>query len=185
MAYNDTPLPTDTPAQSQNPMRQNFQQIATSYNTDHVPLSAGSNVGYSNKDTLVSQGSDPGAVAAAGIIYTKTPTSHTELFYKGESGTGKILQMTNQSLTASAGEGFTPGGLQVRCGVGGIPAGSPGTLAVTYGVVFPNNTIAVAVSVNNANTIVQTDRSSYSASGFTAAANSGGGTNFAWIAVGY
>jgi hypothetical protein len=117
MAYDTTiPAATHTPAQDQPLMQGNFLQIANSYNTDHIPLTSGSNIGFSNKTTYVNQASDPAAVASTGIVYSKTVGGHTELFYEGEAASGKILQITNQNLTTSSGEGFIPGGLQIRSG---------------------------------------------------------------------
>jgi len=186
MAYNDTPLATETPAQSQPLMRQNFQQIATSYNTDHIPLSSGTNVGYSNKNTLVSQLSDPGGVASAGIIYSKnviytTPSAtHTELFYEGEVGTGSILPITNQTLVASSGQGMLPGGLQIRAAatsISNIPS------IVSFNLQFPTSCISVVASnLSNGNIVRIT---SITSTGFTAAAGAGGPVNIVYIAVGY
>lgn len=186
MAYNDTPLPTETPAQSQPLMRQNFQQIATSYNTDHIPLSSGANVGYSNKDTLVSQISDPGGVASAGIIYTKTPVSHTELFYEGESGTGKILQMTNQILTSSAGEGFMPGGVQIRVGTVSLLCDN-NTHSFNYSTVFPTGTVIGIASAGNSNMTSLPQFISGSTSQITLKCNISGSPtlNVVYIAIGY
>src|SRR5580700_5222573 len=147
MAYDQTvPNASHTPAQDQPVMQGNFLQIATSYNTDHIPLTSGSNVGYSNKTTYVSQASDPSGVASAGIAYSKIPVSHTELFYEGEAGTGKILQMTNQALTTASGEGFLAGGLQIRSG---SAASNNGGVTTSFSSAFPTACISVVASGTN------------------------------------
>lgn len=197
MSYNDTPLSTETPAQSQPLMRQNFQQIANSYNTDHIPLTSGSNVGYSNKLTLVEQGSDPGGVNTTDIVYSKATTetqgittyTRDELFVRGYGFDNaapavpifKTSQITNQALLAASGEGFIPGGLQIRTGT----KTGPGTnIPVTY-TAFPTATLtAFAISNGNSRTW---DTSALGPGGFTANASSalGGGDVFFWLAIGY
>src|SRR5215469_11178606 len=87
MTYNTgIPAAGNTPAHDQPLMQQNFTQIATSYNTDHIALNSGSNAGFSNKTTLVQQGSDPANVVNAGIAYTKAVGARTELFYRPDGG---------------------------------------------------------------------------------------------------
>ena len=154
MAYNDTPLPTQTPSQSQPLMRQNFQQIGTSYNTDHIPLTSGSNVGYSNKLTLVSQSGDPGSVAGTGIFYTKG--SPAQAFFENAAA---ILQLTNLPIVVvGANSGLTtPFGLVINWGI--VVPSTTGT-SVTFAVPFNGgglgslNLQAQSTVVNTLNNVV-------------------------------
>ncbi len=92
MAYNDTPLPNETPAQSQPLMRQNFQQIATSYNTDHVPLSSGTNVGMHTKVDFASPLSPfPTSAPNQSVAFIATQNGKTELFYNRDGLTPNIF----------------------------------------------------------------------------------------------
>jgi hypothetical protein len=180
MAYNDTPLPTETPAQSQPLIRQNFKQIADSYNTDHIPFT-GSPQGYSNKTTFVSQASDPTKVVNAGIAYTKTPAAHTELYYEGEAGTGSVLQITNQALTTASGEGFMPGGLQIRSG---SSTASIAGVTVNFTSAFPVACVSVVVCAFNSGNQVNVGSIAAGGGSFVAKSPQGNCSIF-YIATGY
>lgn len=157
MAYNDTPLATETPSNSQPLMRQNFQQIAISYNTDHVPLSSGVNVGFSNKLTLVDQTSGPGSAAsqvveyAKSVIYPNAAGTFSELFFERDAS-GTEVQMTTgpgDPIAASTGQTYLPGGMILKWGQDSVAIGSNQTVPFTQGA-FPTNCFAVVVSGRNA-----------------------------------
>lgn len=182
MSYDqNTPRPTETPAQSQPLMAGNFLQIATSYNTDHIPLTSGVNVGYSNKLTLVSQGSDPAKVVATGTAYSKTISTHPELFYEGGTeANSQILQVTNQLLTTASGQGMLPGGLQIRAGSGTASSGAGTTN--TFNLTFPTGCIAVVANTIFGNNSVGIGN--ITASTFVASTGSGS-VSIYYIAIGY
>lgn len=146
---------------------------------------------------MVKQVSDPGGVNTTNIVYSKEttevqgPTTYTrdELFVRGygfdNAAPGvpifKTSQITNQALLAASGEGFIPGGLQIRTGTGT----GPGTnIPVTY-TAFPTATLtAFAISNGNSRTW---NTSALGLGGFTANASSAlaGGDVFFWFAIGY
>lgn len=187
MAYNDTPLPTETPSQSQPLIRQNFQQIATSWNADHISLSSGANVGFSNKTTYVSQISDPGSVGSADVVYAKTINSIVELFVTRDGSPSPIQLSSGTVVSGGNGQTFLPGAIQIKWGQ--KPTGATGTSIpvsyITQGLTnFPNATL-VAFVIGNGNGRIY-NISAASPTGFTVNANTslGAGDAFYWLAIG-
>jgi len=180
MAYNDTPLPTETPSASQNLLRQNFNQIATSYNTDHVALTSAVNIGQHKQVTLANVlAADPNQIAPVCSVYTKTASGSPNLFFQNGALAANAIQLTRQGLTLASGEGFIPGGLQIRCGSGS--ASIAGTTN-NFSSVFPTACIAVALAADNANNIVQVFTKA--ASNFSAK-SAQGNCSLYYIAIGY
>lgn len=190
MAYNDTPLSTETPSQSQPLMRQNFQAIANSWDKDHVPLSSGSNIGFSNKLTFIVQASAPGSAANQIVEYVKTVTypngvgPFSELFLQRD-GLAPEVQLTmepSNPVVSANGQSFLPGGIGIKWGTANI--NSTGTVSyVGAGLTdFPTNTFAVLLTAQgNSRTYhwVPIDRTS-----FTINASSAGAANVSWLAIG-
>lgn len=177
MAYNDTPLPNETPSNSQPFIRQNFTAIANSWNTDHIPLSSGTNVGYSNKLTLVDQGgSPPAGVAGTDVLYSRTVNALIEMFLQRPAGTA--IQMTSgttkQGSSVNFWQTFLPGGLQMRIGI------SSGNFTyVANGLDnFPTATIGVVLTGQSTATQNVTGTTNL---GF----NVSGSGNYYFIAIGY
>lgn len=191
MPYNDTPLPTETPANSQNLIRQNFSAIASSWNADHVPLSSGTNVGFSNKQTFIVQSVGPGSAGNQLVEYVKTVTypnlvgPFTELFFQRD-GLAPQVQMTmepSNPITTAPGQSFLPGGLGIKWGTTNI--NGTGTLDyTTQGLTdFPNDTLVVILTAQNNGR--QYNWSPIDRTGFTITASSVGGANVSWLAIGY
>jgi hypothetical protein len=160
MVYNDTPIPTDTPATSQPQMRQNFQTIASFYNVDHVPLSSGSNVGFHKQVTLQNAfntpgpGGDPGQVSPITSIYTKNIAGVLQLFFQNGALAANVAQLTglpfaNLVNAGTAGGSLyqlnTPWGFIIYFGTTGAFTGPGKTITLPTG-------IATAVAVSSANT---------------------------------
>ncbi len=192
MAYNDTPLPTETPAQSQPLMRQNFQQIATSYNTDHIPLTSVATVGFSNKLTLVDQSTNPsglpGGVAGSDVLYANTVGSLIELFLQRQAG-GPVQLTSGIPISGGNGSTFLPGGIILKWG-----AKQPGQTGSSFPISFttlgignfPNSMFGAIASSNNSARDFFTG--AYAPTGFTVQLLAGGPLgapdNFFWIALG-
>lgn len=190
MPYDDTvPATGSTPAQDYNAIRGNFAQVETSWNLNHLNLgTSGGDEGKHRFLNLLNQ-----TVAGLGLpttganelgIYADTSGSDTELFVRQESS-GSSFLLSKGTPTASSGEGSAYGGLQIRAGTGSVPAGTPGVQPISYSNPFSTATVVVVVSPLNANVIIQTNNATYTASGFSALANSGGGASFSYIAIGY
>jgi hypothetical protein len=188
------PVGSTRPSQTYTQIADNFTELNDQYgaNGDHVAFNAASDTGKHKRITYVQQSSDASAPSTQASSYTKSTTTtlnsgalvQPEIYIR-QPIDGPVYQLTKGNPNQNAGEGVCYGGLQIRCGLGNIPAGSPGTLAVAYTERFSTATIAVVVSSLNANVVAQTDNASYSATGFTAKANSGGGISFSYIAIGY
>jgi hypothetical protein len=93
MTYSNTPLANQTPAASQPQMQQNFAQIATSYNTDHIPLTSGTNVGFHQQVTLASSVAPGAQTDPNSIIYSSagTASSVVQPFYKNQNSAFMLL----------------------------------------------------------------------------------------------
>lgn len=187
MAYDQTvPATGHSGSQDYNAIRGNFAQLQSTFSIDHEPIASGGGIdGFHKQAHLVSLGTtagDPPKVTSAGIIYTRTPGTHTELFYEGEITTGKILQITDQSLTTASGEGFMPGGLQVRGGFNAVTVGSTKSISWTQ---FPVATVSVLACAVGNNNIFSVDLASVTTSGATIRINGSAVAQFYWIAIGY
>lgn len=186
MAYNDTPLPTETPSASQNLLRQNFNQIAISYNTDHVALTSALNIGQHKQVTLANVlASDPNQVAPVSSVYTKTASGAPNLFFQNGVLATNVIQMTRQGLSSAAGQGFIPGGLQIRAGQNGF-SGASIDRAISFGAnPYPNGFISAVAIIDSATPILLQIRFA-GLGGFTVTKQSAAGTeSFYWISVGY
>ena len=184
MTYNlGIPAANNTPAADQPRIQQNFTQIATSYNTDHIPLSSGSNAGYSNKLTLVTQGSDPGSVVGSGIVYTKGTPS--QLFFENVAGiaqlTASVVNDGSNGTVSSEYTIVTPFSFILKFGLTAqLASGSTVTLVSA----FPNNFLGIVVTPRLAGTSSsKTSANILSTSTFTYTNDTGGNQNayfFAW-----
>lgn len=173
------PQATDLLSNSQQDLLDNFSQLNTQFGIDHTAFNTGSGNGdgFHKKVTFPSA---PVIAAPAGtksIVYPKAVSAIQELHFQNST---KEIQITDSGLTASSGQGFLPGGLQIRCGSGTASAGAgtlntitpqfpTATLSVTANTKFGNNTIGIG-------TTNPTD--------FIATSNSGTVSIF-WTAIGY
>jgi hypothetical protein len=140
MTYSNTPLSNQTPAASQPQMQQNFLQIATSYNIDHVPLTSGTNVGQHQQVTLANVlAGDPGKVAPISSIYSKTVSMNPQLFFQNGTLAANVMQLTGSVTSGINGSGqteysiVTPFGLTLKFGIGKANfAGFPNTFATNF-----------------------------------------------------
>lgn len=154
MTYDPSiPLSTDYVGNSQQPIKDNFTQLNSQFGIDHISFNTGSGngTGFHKKVTFTGPIASPAVSSTQGINYPKavsvtTPSStNTELFYKN---TTKDVQITSSALDSTAGEGFTPGGLQIRCGVAAITSGNSGA-TVTFTKEFPTQLISVSAISNS------------------------------------
>jgi len=133
----------------------NFSQSNTAFGVDHTPFDTLANQGYHKKATLVQQSVDPGSVALADILYTKSVTypnaagTFNELFMRRASGdAGTIVQLTTGPANPSAnanGYTFLPGGIILQWG--NYTINSPNTsLAVNFPIAFPNTCWSLVIT---------------------------------------
>lgn len=147
MTYNNTPLSNQTPAASQPQMQQNFLQIATSYNTDHVPLTSGSNVGFHQKVTIANVlSAGPGQIAPITSLYTKTVSGKPQLFFQNGPLASDEEQISG-GPDSESGNGYIkfPTGIILQWG-GQTSAGNVAN--VTFPIPFPNNLFSIVLSPN-------------------------------------
>lgn len=145
MAYNpNVPTTGHDASQDYVAMQQNYAQIDTSYNTDHIALESAINIGFHNKATLVER-TDPSNVAGTGIIYTKSVNANSELFLR--KAAGQIIELS--VIKAFVVFTFTaPGTLVILDSQGVYAAGSSAAAGVVT-ITFGNS--GAAVPLANAN----------------------------------
>lgn len=137
-------------------VRDNFTQINSTYNTDHVPLTTAPQNGYHSVIHLAKQASDPVGITATYSMYEK---SNSDGFATGQqlyfiSGTSTPFPVTRNFVPAVDGSGngssFVPGGFVIQWGIilgthaGFFNSGDTGTVTFsTANLAFPNNLFAV------------------------------------------
>lgn len=153
MAYDSTvPASGHTPAQDRSAIQGNFAQIATSYNTDHVALTAGGpNEGFHSKVTLP-VGSAPASISGSDVLYSKTSAGSSEIFLRRDNVATEI-QMTFGTAGSGADtakstnnrQSFLPGGILIKTGTSIQNATSRTVIFTTDAnlTAFPNNCFAV------------------------------------------
>lgn len=130
--YNDTPLPTQTPAASQSLIRDNFNQISNSYGTDHVEFT-GSTQGYHKKVSFNDVASPSAPSNPQSVLYTSLVNSIPQLFYRNSSQTVQITgtgasDFVSGSITGTGGGTYylfsSPFGIRFFMGFVGSATGS-------------------------------------------------------------
>lgn len=130
--YNDTPLPTQRPSDSQSQIRDNFTQISNSYGTDHVPFT-GSTQGYHKKVTFNDVASPSAPAGSQSVIYTTLVNAIPQLFFQNASQTVQITgtgasDFVTGSITGTGGGTYylfsSPFGIKFFMGNVGTATGS-------------------------------------------------------------
>lgn len=144
MAYDSSvPASGHTPAQDRSAIQGNFAQLATSYNTDHVALTSGTNVGAHSKVTLPVAAA-PGSTAGTLVLSSNTANANSELYLQRD-GVATAIQMTRGSVligASSASDGYTflPGGVLLQwCTRNATPGGN----AITFPIAFTSYVFSV------------------------------------------
>lgn len=149
MTYYNTPLSNQTPAASQPQMQQNFVQIASSYNSDHVALDQATNAGTHKQVTLGAPLSgDPGKVAPISSLYTKTVSGKSQLFFQNGNLASDVEQLSG-GPDSEAGNGWIKfsTGLIMQWGTGNTGGGS--SVVVNFPIVFPANVFSVVMTAQD------------------------------------
>lgn len=171
----------------------NFQQINTTYMSDHVPLTDPSSQNGFHKAIHIVQQVAPIAVAGVGELYCTTNNdgiNNTEsLFFR--SGTVDLnIRLTRNFLPSAStnGKTFLPGGLILQWGRVINPGSSGNVLFnVAPNINFPANVFNIQLSLqrNSGNQSVTIDNASPpSTTGFSYLASSGGSNFLYWVAIG-
>lgn len=171
-----------------NILQTNFAQSNTLYGIDHYSWNDATvaNRGLHRYLTIPVPVSPAAPLGAIVNVYSKTfaegvpPANYNELVFENPT---VATQITASYLDSTAGEGFIPGGLQIRAGSGTAAVGGN---PITYSQQFPTATLVVCISINTfagaGNTFVPI--ASYAATGFTASSGTGN-PPFRYIAIGY
>lgn len=200
MAYNrNQPSPTQLISAGQGTILGNFQIIdsgttgtGTGFSLNHVTMTDATNGGLHYRVDYFEALASPTITGFVSSAYPKTvavttPSStNVELFYKNA---GSDSQITSSALVASSGEGFIPGGLQIRAAQVSL---STNNTTFNFSKPFPTACLSVSVSnTNTGNNISVLNASSFNASSVTIFALSSGGftpalpVNVSYIAIGY
>jgi hypothetical protein len=133
-------------------LKDNFQQLDTTFGVDHIKFSQGTNNGFHTVVHLVNQNADPVASTAAGQIYSKLamipPGGDSQLFF--ETPLGGVEQISGHLALANGYGWFS--GMLIQWGfVNGSHAGffsNGDTGTVTFNVSnvnFPTNCFNVFI----------------------------------------
>jgi len=184
-------------------IQNNFGQLNTQFNVDHVPLTSTSGNppnGYHTAIHLVPQ-VEPATVSDIGEIWTTKADdgySNDTILFQKTGGALKTQLSRNFQPTVTAGNGYTfiPGGLVYQFGSANSGAGSGANLTVTFPIKFTVSLLSLQLCVlenSNSrriwhiNTIVSTGLP-LSVTGFTAYITDENGSNKVnkvyWTAVG-
>ncbi len=144
--YTDnTPVGANPPRLDRPNLTANTHYLALNVGTDHnfTQNTANANDGYHKVIHFVTQGGNPGVVATAGQLYTKTQNAANELFYMNNAGT--VTQLTGAGSAAANGYTTLPGGILLQWGqflaTGPNPTAFPRVFTTVYQVVTTNNSI--------------------------------------------
>lgn len=187
MAYNSAiPNASDLISSSQQQIKDNFSAIDSStfgFAVDHVTLTDGTNGGKHKQVTIVSPTTPAAPSGSVAIAYSKTASGISELHYRNATAE---TQITKSTLTTASGEGFVPGGLQIRAATATLNAQGD---SFSFSTAFPTACIAVMVTNRaSGNNLSYFGVTSSNASGFTLRKSDTDGSlpqNFAYIAIGY
>lgn len=147
------PQATDNPTNSQADLLDNFGQINTAFNVNHIPFTGGGNSGYHTKIFFQAPlGADPDLTAPQSSLYPKTVAGATELFFQNDVGAANVYQLTNLVLTNVGTEwGFvSPWGLTFNMG---FVASAGVTTSVTFQVPFAAATDPLTIMVTPKGTL--------------------------------
>lgn len=165
MVYDPSiPQSGDRPSVSQAQLLNNFTELNTVFNIDHVAFNATSDRGEHLQVTLNSTVADPGLGDPKVSLYTKTIAGDSELFFeKFDNGAAANLvqQMTNLPTTTAANAGTaggnisyidTPWGFRILWGLTNSFSGSA-TVIVPVGTTILNYQLTGNVSTGTRNPI--------------------------------
>lgn len=136
MTFNPSiPQATDRPSRSQSDLLNNFTQLNTVFDVDHVTYNAAADRGEHTKITLNDVIADPGLADPKCSVYIKTVAGDSELFFEKYDNTAVanlVQQMTNLVVTTAAAGGTvggnisyidTPWGLRLLWGLTNVFSG--------------------------------------------------------------
>lgn len=145
------PLATDLKSQSQSDIKDNFGEIKTLVDINHVTFGDGDQ-GKHKYVTLPEQGADPDLVEDnQATVYSKESdiTTKTGLFWQGEgtgAAAGDVIEMTAKKINGNLGYTYLPSGIILHFGQGTATGGGAGALNTFTGGGFPNNCYSVVIT---------------------------------------
>lgn len=188
MAYNpNIPATGHNGAQDYSDMQGNFAQISTSYDTDHIPLNSGSNVGFHQQVTFGTN-NPPSSPVSPPVMFTNTqdgtgtglPNSVPQLFFYS----GTAIQGQNNYVVGTSGSALLTMGIVIKWGVINITGNGP--QPVTFISPFPNNCFCLSFSslstAPSINGIISFDNKTNA--GFDAYQNGPASVTVTYIAIG-
>jgi len=174
-------------------LQNNFQQLDTTYGTDHVAFSQAINNGYHTAIHLIPQAT-PIAVTGIAELYSQTTNdginTSQQLFYQIITGTPATLNipLTRNFLPVGSGNGrtFLPGGIILQWGSFSAVSQTDTPILFTTlgGIAFPGNCFIVLANMNNSVSDGNLNIKVRNATGFTYYNTSGSVQNYSWIAIG-
>lgn len=184
-----------TLGETKSTIRDNLDGTFQTLGIDHVNNNgdtdnglSGKPAGYHNIVRVVPQGSNPGAVAGYGQLFSKTVNSYTNdqaLFW--ETGGGLVQQLTVNLTPSTATNGYTflPGGLIMQWGTNN----QGNNTFVNFPIEFPTACLNVQATIKDTANRQFVYTNTYQTNRFKIALldSDGVGTTtvFTWLAIGY
>lgn len=154
----NAPRSNDNPSNSQADLLDNFGQINTSFATNHVGLTVGSNSGMHTKVTFpkaFGYTTDPGLTSPASSVYPKTAALGTsnELFFQNGSLFSNVVQLTGLPLANGSISTITQAanGVVTTATPHGLTTGNLVTIYGAYGMTQVNG-VTYTITVTGAST---------------------------------
>ena len=169
------PAAGNDPSIDQQPMQTNFANINSYLGIDHTTPGTNPGDGQHNQVTFHINQAAPSMANAVSGLFANSATG-SQLFFQNASG---ILQITNSSLLATAGNAMFPGGLQIRAGSG---SASVAGVTNTFSPKFPTACLSVVASGSGFGFVISVP--SFNDTNFNAF-SSLSSTTIRYIAVGY
>lgn len=190
MTYNPgIPAPGTSPATGRGPIQQNFQLINTYIAQDHVALDEASKQALHKKVTLVAPIADPAPAGSEAVVYSKTVSGKSQLFFKNSPDAPFKLTGFAQGGDSDKRYADLPGNIRLQWGR--TPSAlTPGSNTITFPIAFSAAPLSIQVTLRRAGTdtsataVVNT--ANVTATSFRVILPSGANNNFAyWFAIGF
>lgn len=180
--YNpNIPASSDNLSTSQGQIQNNFTQLNTIFDVDHVTFNdaTSANRGFHRKVRLSNVASDPVLVSPQTQLYSKTISGAEQLFFANASTVTQITGLT--SSIVGNGSITLPGGLVL---IWGTIAAAVNNVVQNFHTAFPTACFNVQVTISIGSTVSPVGINGFTRTGFTFRTTASGGVPITYFAIG-